>query len=65
MSGHRNRLDIRMGIKIDLISVVGSKFTWFLCAESKLTWFLEWGSILTWFLEWAGNDLFLVGDRLT
>ena len=39
VSGHRNRLDIRVGIKIDLISVMRSKFTSFLCEGSKLTWF--------------------------
>ena len=37
VSGHRNRLDIRVGIKIDLISVMRSKLTWFLCAGSNLT----------------------------
>ena len=39
VSGHRNRLDIRVGVKIDFILVMGSKLTWFLCAGSKLTWF--------------------------
>ena len=34
----RNRLDIRVGIKINLISVMGSKLTWLLRAGSKLTW---------------------------
>ena len=38
--GHRNRLDIRMEIEIDLISVMGSKATCFLCDRSKLTWLL-------------------------
>ena len=33
---YRNRLDIRVGIEIDLISVMGSKLSWFLCAGSKL-----------------------------
>ena len=33
---YRNRLDIRVGIEIDLISVMGSKLTWRLCAGSKL-----------------------------
>ena len=28
MSGHLNRLDVRVGIEIDMISVMGSKFTW-------------------------------------
>ena len=37
--GHRKWLDIRMGIKIDFISMVGSKLTWFLRAGSKLTSF--------------------------
>ena len=36
--GHRNRLDTRVGIKIDLIPAKGSKLTWS-CAGSKLTWF--------------------------
>ena len=39
VSGHRNRLDIKVGIEIDWISVMGSRLTWFLCAGSKLTWF--------------------------
>ena len=38
VSGHRNHFDIRVGIEIDLISMMGSKSTWFLCAGSKLTW---------------------------
>ena len=38
MLWHRSRVDIRVGIDIDLISMVGSKFTWFLYAVSKLTW---------------------------
>ena len=36
VSGHRNRLDIRVGIEFDLISVIGSKLTRFLCAWRKL-----------------------------
>ena len=39
VSGHRNRLDFRVVIKIDLISVMGSKLTSFFCAGSKLIWF--------------------------
>ena len=39
VSGHRNRLDIRVGIEIGLFSVMQSTLTWFLCAGSKLTWF--------------------------
>ena len=39
VSGHRNRLDIRVGIKIDFISVMVLKLNRFLCAGSKLTWF--------------------------
>ena len=35
----RNRLDIGVGIKIDLILVIRSKLTCFLCGGSKLTWF--------------------------
>ena len=31
VSGHQNRLDIRVGIENDLISVMGSKLAWFLC----------------------------------
>ena len=29
MPGHQNRLDIKVGIEIDLISVMDSKVTWF------------------------------------
>ena len=39
VSGHRNRPGIRVGTQIDLISVMGSTLTWFLCAGSELTWF--------------------------
>ena len=39
VSRHRNRLDIRVGIEIDLISVMGSKSSCFLCGGSSLTWF--------------------------
>ena len=38
VSWHRNRFDIKVGIETDLISVMGSKLTWFLCTASKLTW---------------------------
>ena len=54
VSGHRNRLDIRVVIEIDLISVMGSKLTW-----------LMYGSKLTWFCARAENDCFYCGDRLT
>ena len=37
--GHRNRLGVRVGIKIDLISVLDSKLNCSLCAGSNLTWF--------------------------
>ena len=36
MWGHRNRLDVRVGTEIDLVSVMGSKLTWFSCTGSKL-----------------------------
>ena len=39
VSGHRNQLYITMGIEIDLISVMESKLTPFLCGESKFAWF--------------------------
>ena len=52
VAGHRNRLDIRVEIKINLISVMGSKLTWFLCAESRLTWF--WRRDRTWLVFGAG-----------
>ena len=39
VSGHRNRLHIRVGIGIDLISVMGSKLPWLFCAGSKVTLF--------------------------
>ena len=46
VSGHRNRLDISVGIEIDLISVMGLRLPWFLCAGSKLTWCLcEWSEL--------------------
>ena len=38
-SGDWNRLDIGVGIKIDLISVMGPKLNLGLCAGSKLRWF--------------------------
>ena len=38
VSGHRNRLDTRVGIEIDMISVMGAKSTRFMSAGSKLTW---------------------------
>ena len=31
VSGHRNRLDIRVGIEVDLISLMRPKLTWFWC----------------------------------
>ena len=37
--GHLNRLHIWVRMKIDLISVMGSNQTWFLCGGSKETWF--------------------------
>ena len=39
VSGHRNRLEIRVGIESDLMSVMRSKITRFLCVASTLTWF--------------------------
>ena len=39
VSGHRNRLDVRLRIKSNLISAIGSKLNWFLCPGSKSTWF--------------------------
>ena len=64
VSGHRNRLDIRMGIEIDLISVMGSKLTWFLCGWPKMTWFQCGGSELT-LISVMGSKLtwFLCGGR--
>ena len=37
MSGHKNRLELRVGIKIEFISLMVSKFTCFLYEGSKLT----------------------------
>ena len=54
MSGHRNRLDIRVGIKIDLISVMGSNLTFFWCGV-EIDLVLASGSNLT--------DSFLCGGR--
>ena len=68
ISGDRNWLDFRVGMGIDLISVLGSKLTSFLCG-SKLTWFKCWdrnwlgfvrGSKLTSFMCAGRNDLILV-----
>ena len=75
VSGHRNRLDSRVGIKIDLISMMELKFTWFLCAGSKLTcfsvgidldFFFVQGSKSTWVLC-AGRKLlgFNLWSKLT
>ena len=36
VSGHRNRLDIGLGIGIDLVSVMGSILTCFLCGDRNL-----------------------------
>ena len=52
VSGHRNRLDIRVGIKIDLILAMGSKLPWFLCPGSKVIWF--WRRDRTWLVFGAG-----------
>ena len=38
VSGRRDRLGIGVGIEIGLISVMGSKLTWFWCAGSRVTW---------------------------
>ena len=35
-SGHRNRLDTRVGIEIDLISVMGCKLTFFFVCGIEL-----------------------------
>ena len=57
MSGHRNRLDIRVGIEIDLISVMGSNSLGFhvgnrtrlgFSVDIGIDLFL-WGSKMTWF----------------
>ena len=53
VSENRNRLDIRVGIEIDLISAMGLTSTWFLCAGSKLTLFFVWGSIDLVFCVWS------------
>ena len=39
VSGQRNKINIRVEMKIDSISVMGSKLTWVLRAGSTLTWF--------------------------
>ena len=59
VSRHQHCLEFRVGIEIDLISVVRpnylyfscgeSNFTRFLCGWSKLTWFPCGGFSLTWF----------------
>ena len=56
VSGHRNRLDIRAGIEIDLISVIGSILSWFLLWGSKLTLF--WCGCRHWFLYAGGRNWF-------
>ena len=71
MSGHQNRLDIRVGIEIDLISVMGSKLTWFevdvvLALRSNLTSFLCGGQNRLRFWVWAKNYLVLIyGSKVT
>ena len=65
MSGHQNRLDIRVGIEIDLISVMGSKLTWFevdvvLALRSNLTSFLCGGQDRLRFSFWAENFLVII-----
>ena len=42
VSRHRNRLDIRVGIEIDLVSVVESNLLCFSYSGSTLTWFHCW-----------------------
>ena len=49
VSGHRNRLDIRVGIEIDLVLVWVSKLTSFLCGGSKLSFVFVCGPIIIWF----------------
>ena len=39
VSAQRNRLDTRVGVEIYLVSVMGSKLAWDLCAGSILTYF--------------------------
>ena len=60
MSGHRMRLDTSVGIEIDLISMIDSELTCFLCAESKLTWVLVCVSKLTCFCAAVKIDLDLM-----
>ena len=67
--GHLNWFDIRVGIEIDLMSVLRSKLTFFLCGGSKLTWFYygdrNWLGLDAGGRNWFGfcvraeNDLFL------
>ena len=38
VSGHRDRLDIRVEIEVELISVMGLKLALFSCSGSELTW---------------------------
>ena len=47
MLGHQYRLDIRVGIEIDLISVMGSKLTWFFMCGIEISLVLASGSNLT------------------
>ena len=58
MSRHRNRLDISVGIEIDLISVMGSKLTSFFCGVSKLTLF--WGRGIEMTCLWGRSKLILL-----
>ena len=65
-----SRLGIRVGIEIELISVVGSKLTWLLCGGSKPTWL--WCGYRNWldfcagcrnwfcFCVWVDNHLFFL-----
>ena len=54
MLGTRNRLGIKQGPAIDLISVMWSKLTFFLSAGSKFTRFLCGGQNLRGFRVRAG-----------
>ena len=81
MWGHRNRLDVRVGTEIDLVSVMGSKLTWFevklafmygiesnfiIASGSNLTCFLCGGQNRLRFSVGAENYLVLTyGSKLT
>ena len=63
VSGHRNRVDVRVGIEIYMMSVMGSKLTCFLFAGLELIDFVCGIGIDLIFVWRASLTFFLCLDR--